>query len=96
MELGEWVGFVIEPPAGCPHHGGGSIAPRLPGLLGGALGARLIAEPTSARALGHGLNAARVSGLAYLVRRTGRDVVLRRWHAVEHACGEVRSPGWGR
>ena len=64
------------------------VAPSVAGFLGGAFGARVVAEQATPRALRHGLDAA-VLGVADLVNGLSRHVVLRPRQLVEQAGGEV-------
>ena len=66
----------------------GLITPSVTGVLGGAFGARVVAEQATPRALRHGLQAA-VLGFADLVNGLSRHVVLGAGELVEQAGGEV-------
>ena len=70
------------------------ITPSVTGVLGGAFGARVVAEQAATRALRHGLDAA-VLGVADLVNGLSRHVVLRAGELVEQAGGEVGGEGGG-
>ena len=72
----------------------GLITPSVTGFLGGAFGARVVAEQAATRALHHGLEAT-VLGVADLVNGLSRYVVLRPRQLVEQAGGEVGGEGGG-